>query len=111
MLLEHSIRLAASRAACTAGSKRAIKSPIIATTTNNSTSVNALNFGNVLIIISFLKKIGYTVAGKAIGFALEQTLHVVAIASSASRILKRLQHIWFNLLKFFVQKFATVHKM
>jgi hypothetical protein len=38
-------------------------------------------------------KVTYTVAGKAIGFALEQPLHVVALACSASRILKRLQHI------------------
>jgi hypothetical protein len=30
----------------------------------------------------------YTVAGKAIGFALEQPLHVVALAGSALRILK-----------------------
>jgi hypothetical protein len=30
----------------------------------------------------------YTVAGRAIGFALEQPLHVVALACSASRILK-----------------------
>jgi hypothetical protein len=30
----------------------------------------------------------YTVAGKAIGFALEQPLHVVALARSASGILK-----------------------
>jgi hypothetical protein len=32
----------------------------------------------------------YTVAGKAIGFALEQPLHVVAIAYSASGILNSL---------------------
>ncbi|MDR1480772.1 MAG: hypothetical protein LBJ00_17745 [Planctomycetaceae bacterium] len=30
----------------------------------------------------------YTVAGRAIGFALEQPLHVVALACSASEILK-----------------------
>ncbi|MDR1479542.1 MAG: hypothetical protein LBJ00_11440 [Planctomycetaceae bacterium] len=30
----------------------------------------------------------YTVAGKAIGFALEQPLHVIALACSASGILK-----------------------
>ncbi|MDR1289609.1 MAG: hypothetical protein LBK06_00260 [Planctomycetaceae bacterium] len=35
---------------------------------------------------------GYTEAGKAIGFALEQPLHVVALPCSALRILKRLQH-------------------
>ncbi|MDR1289824.1 MAG: hypothetical protein LBK06_01335 [Planctomycetaceae bacterium] len=35
----------------------------------------------------------YTEAGKAIGFALEQPLHVVALPCSALRILKRLQHI------------------
>ncbi|MDR1290248.1 MAG: hypothetical protein LBK06_03510 [Planctomycetaceae bacterium] len=34
----------------------------------------------------------YTEAGKAIGFALEQPLHVVALPCSALRILKRLQH-------------------
>jgi formiminotetrahydrofolate cyclodeaminase len=32
-----------------------------------------------------------TVAGKAVGFAHEQPLHVVALACSAFRILKRLQ--------------------
>ncbi|MDR1290117.1 MAG: hypothetical protein LBK06_02835 [Planctomycetaceae bacterium] len=32
----------------------------------------------------------YTEAGKAIGFALEQPLHVVALPCSAWRILKRL---------------------
>ncbi|MDR1289915.1 MAG: hypothetical protein LBK06_01795 [Planctomycetaceae bacterium] len=36
----------------------------------------------------------YTEAGKAIGFALEQPLHVVALPCSALRILKRLQHIY-----------------
>ncbi|MDR1054034.1 MAG: hypothetical protein LBL39_07635 [Planctomycetaceae bacterium] len=35
----------------------------------------------------------YTVAGKAVGFAHEQPLHVVALACSALRISKRLQHI------------------
>jgi hypothetical protein len=34
----------------------------------------------------------YTVAGKAVGFALDQPLHVVALLCSALRILKRLQH-------------------
>jgi hypothetical protein len=34
----------------------------------------------------------YTVAGKAVGFAHEQPLHVVALVCSAFRILKRLQH-------------------
>ncbi|MDR1291250.1 MAG: hypothetical protein LBK06_08615 [Planctomycetaceae bacterium] len=34
----------------------------------------------------------YTEAGKAIGFALEQPLHVVALPCSALLILKRLQH-------------------
>ncbi|MDR1290419.1 MAG: hypothetical protein LBK06_04375 [Planctomycetaceae bacterium] len=34
----------------------------------------------------------YTEAGKAIGFALEQSLHVVALPCSALRISKRLQH-------------------
>jgi hypothetical protein len=34
----------------------------------------------------------YTEAGKAIGFALEQPLHVVALPCSALQILKRLQH-------------------
>ena len=36
-----SARLAASRAACTAGSNKAIKTPMIAITTNNSISVKA----------------------------------------------------------------------
>jgi hypothetical protein len=36
----------------------------------------------------------YTEAGKAIGFALEQPLHVVALPCSALRILKRLQHTY-----------------
>ncbi|MDR1290587.1 MAG: hypothetical protein LBK06_05240 [Planctomycetaceae bacterium] len=40
----------------------------------------------------------YTEAGKAIGFALEQPLHVVALPCSALRILKRLQHIRYNFL-------------
>jgi hypothetical protein len=35
----------------------------------------------------------YTETGKAIGFALEQPLHVVALPCSALRILKQLQHI------------------
>jgi hypothetical protein len=35
----------------------------------------------------------YTVAGRAIGFALEQPLHVVALACSASGILKQLEFI------------------
>jgi hypothetical protein len=39
MLLEHCIRLAASRAACTAGNRRAISTPIIAITTRSSTNV------------------------------------------------------------------------
>ncbi|MDR1290407.1 MAG: hypothetical protein LBK06_04315, partial [Planctomycetaceae bacterium] len=38
----------------------------------------------------------YIVAGKAIGFALEQSLHVVALPCSALRILKRLQHRYQN---------------
>ncbi|MDR1290523.1 MAG: hypothetical protein LBK06_04910, partial [Planctomycetaceae bacterium] len=42
----------------------------------------------------------YTVAGKAIGFALEQPLHVVALPCSALQILKRLQHIIHRLLGF-----------
>jgi len=41
-LLEHCARRAASRAACTAGSSRAIKIPMIAMTTSNSTSVKPL---------------------------------------------------------------------
>ena len=40
MLLEHCIRRAASRAACTAGSSKAIRMPMIAMTTSNSTKVN-----------------------------------------------------------------------
>jgi hypothetical protein len=39
MLFEHCIRLAAARAACTAGKSNAIKIPIIAITTRSSTSV------------------------------------------------------------------------
>jgi hypothetical protein len=39
--LEHCIRLAASRAAWTAGNRRAINTPIIAITTRSSTRVNA----------------------------------------------------------------------
>jgi hypothetical protein len=35
----------------------------------------------------------YTVAGKAIGFALEQPLHVVTLACPASGILKRLEYM------------------
>ena len=42
MLFEQDIRLAASRAACTAGRSKAIKIPMIAITTSNSTSVNAV---------------------------------------------------------------------
>ncbi|MDR1477390.1 MAG: hypothetical protein LBJ00_00430 [Planctomycetaceae bacterium] len=34
----------------------------------------------------------YTVAGRAVGFALEQPLHVVALACSASGILKQLEY-------------------
>ncbi|MDR1480472.1 MAG: hypothetical protein LBJ00_16185 [Planctomycetaceae bacterium] len=34
----------------------------------------------------------YTVAGRAIGFALEQPLHVVALACSALGILKQLDY-------------------
>ncbi|MDR1480202.1 MAG: hypothetical protein LBJ00_14800 [Planctomycetaceae bacterium] len=37
-------------------------------------------------------RIVYTVAGKAIGFAPEQPLHVVALACPASRILKQLEY-------------------
>ena len=40
-LLQHAVRLAASRDAWTAGNKIAIRMPIIAMTTSNSTSVNA----------------------------------------------------------------------
>ncbi|MDR1479153.1 MAG: hypothetical protein LBJ00_09440 [Planctomycetaceae bacterium] len=36
----------------------------------------------------------YTAAGKAMGFALEQPLHVVTLACSASGILKQLEHIY-----------------
>jgi hypothetical protein len=39
MLFEQAIRLAASRAACTAGKSNAIKTPMIAITTRSSTSV------------------------------------------------------------------------
>ncbi|MDR1291706.1 MAG: hypothetical protein LBK06_10955 [Planctomycetaceae bacterium] len=44
-------------------------------------------FVNIIGEIDF-----YTEAGNAIGFALEQPLHVVALPCSALRILKRLQH-------------------
>jgi hypothetical protein len=44
-LFVHWLRRAASRAACTAGSNRAIKMPMIAITTNNSTSVNPRRLG------------------------------------------------------------------
>jgi hypothetical protein len=40
MLLLHDIRLAASRAACTAGNSNPTRMPIIAITTSNSTKVN-----------------------------------------------------------------------
>jgi hypothetical protein len=40
-----------------------------------------------------LKNNFYTVAGRAIGFALEQPLHVVTLACSASGILKQLEYI------------------
>jgi hypothetical protein len=53
---------------------------------------------NFLMVISDYtvagRAIGFaldTVAGKAIGFAPEQPLHVVALACSASGILKQLQ--------------------
>jgi hypothetical protein len=36
--------------------------------------------------------IGYTVAGRAVGFAIEQPLHVVAFACSASGISKQLEY-------------------
>ena len=41
MLFAQCVRRAASRAACTAGNNSAIKIPMIAITTNNSTSVKA----------------------------------------------------------------------
>src|SRR6516162_3796770 len=40
-LLAHRMRLAASRVFCTAGSKSAISTPMMAMTTSSSTSVNA----------------------------------------------------------------------
>ncbi|MDR1479644.1 MAG: hypothetical protein LBJ00_11960 [Planctomycetaceae bacterium] len=43
---------------------------------------------------------GYTVAGRAIGFALEQPLHVVALACPASGILKQLEYIFLIVKKF-----------
>jgi hypothetical protein len=52
------------------------------------------------------KKRKYTEAGKAIGFALEQPLHVVALPCSALQILKRLQR---KKIKF-ARKFSTTVK-
>jgi hypothetical protein len=43
------------------------------------------------------KVANYTVAGKAIGFAHEQPLHVVALACPASGILKQLEYYRPNL--------------
>ncbi|MDR1478948.1 MAG: hypothetical protein LBJ00_08395 [Planctomycetaceae bacterium] len=42
----------------------------------------------VLCVMSF----EYTVAGRAMGFAIEQPLHVVAFSCSASGILKQLEY-------------------
>jgi type II restriction enzyme len=41
----------------------------------------------------FAETENYTVAGRAVGFALEQPLHVVTLACSALGILKQLQYI------------------
>ncbi|MDR1480278.1 MAG: hypothetical protein LBJ00_15190 [Planctomycetaceae bacterium] len=38
------------------------------------------------------KLFSYTEAGRAVGFAPEQPLHIVALARSASGILKQLEH-------------------
>jgi hypothetical protein len=46
MLLEHCIRLAASRAACTAGSNNPTSIPIIAITTKSSTNVKPKDLPN-----------------------------------------------------------------
>jgi hypothetical protein len=51
---------------------------------------------NILLQIHYVIE-DYTEAGKAIGFALEQSLHVVALPCSALRISKRLQHIMRNM--------------
>jgi hypothetical protein len=71
--LEHALRLADSRAACTAGNKSATSTPMMAITTSNSTSVNARARRADLAAcadkeasgISYLKlkKIGWRVAG------------------------------------------------
>jgi hypothetical protein len=45
------------------------------------------------LINKSLYNLRYTVAGKAIGFAPEQPLHVVALACPASGILKPLEYI------------------
>ncbi|MDR1477766.1 MAG: hypothetical protein LBJ00_02365 [Planctomycetaceae bacterium] len=44
------------------------------------------------MVSSYRSNYQYTVAGKAIGFAPEQPLHVVALACSASGILKQLEY-------------------
>jgi hypothetical protein len=55
-LFEQAIRLAASRAACTAGSNKPTSTPMIAITTNNSTKVKALRL-KVVVNINVLGKI------------------------------------------------------
>jgi hypothetical protein len=51
-----------------------------------------INFYFLILRLSRLNQ-RYTVAGKAIGFALEQPLHVVTLACPASGILKQLEYI------------------
>ena len=52
--LQQAIRRAASREACTAGSRSAMRIPIMVMTTNNSTKVNAVRLPLVGEIISVL---------------------------------------------------------
>ncbi|MDR1477602.1 MAG: hypothetical protein LBJ00_01535 [Planctomycetaceae bacterium] len=61
---------------------------------NNHTSDKRQKTKSVQIIcnLSWQKISGYTVAGRAIGFALEQPVHVAALACSAIGILKQLQY-------------------
>ena len=52
MLFPQAVRLAASRACCTAGSNMAIKMPTIAITTNSSINVNPSKYFRFLALIS-----------------------------------------------------------
>src|SRR5215813_9781856 len=71
MLLVHCIRRADSRAACTAGKSRATSTPMIAMTTNNSTSVKPRAFGCRCNIELTLKYLGRPIVRK------NQPLHKV----------------------------------